>query len=226
MAKGIYVGVDNVARKVKKMFAGVDGVARKVKKAYVGVNNVTRQFFSSVVHLYNAGDLCSSLTGGWSHKTGNLVLSSKVTGWEGAPTMTKASDHLLIYMKDLSYEFRSDYNYVGSWYTSNAINLDNYNKVRMVCDIQLGDAYATKSNMESLDHVRVSVSSNRYTDDYKVRKSITFNNWKSNGENIIEVDVSSLTGDYYIIIDMRRSYLNLTDGDESATLKIKEVYLS
>ena len=32
MAKGAYVGVDGVARKVKKIYTGVDNVARKVKK--------------------------------------------------------------------------------------------------------------------------------------------------------------------------------------------------
>ena len=46
MAKGVYIGVDNVARKVKKMYVGVDGVARKVKKGYIGVGGVARPFFS------------------------------------------------------------------------------------------------------------------------------------------------------------------------------------
>lgn len=36
MAKGIYTGVDNKARKVKKVYIGVDNVARKVKKVYIG----------------------------------------------------------------------------------------------------------------------------------------------------------------------------------------------
>lgn len=47
MAKAKYVGVDGVARKVKKNYIGVDGVARKVKKTYVGVSGVARQCFSS-----------------------------------------------------------------------------------------------------------------------------------------------------------------------------------
>lgn len=46
MAKGIYVGVDGKARKVKKIYAGVGGVARKVKKGYIGVGGVARPFFS------------------------------------------------------------------------------------------------------------------------------------------------------------------------------------
>ena len=31
MSKGVYLGVDGYARKVKSMYIGVDGVARKIK---------------------------------------------------------------------------------------------------------------------------------------------------------------------------------------------------
>lgn len=48
MAKGIYVGVESVARKVKKAYVGVDDVARKVKKGYIGVNGIARLFYSSI----------------------------------------------------------------------------------------------------------------------------------------------------------------------------------
>ena len=37
-----YIGVNNVAKKVKCYYIGVDGKARKVKKMYVGVNGVAR----------------------------------------------------------------------------------------------------------------------------------------------------------------------------------------
>lgn len=46
MGKNIYIGVDNVARKVKQPHIGVDNVARKVKSGFIGVDNVARQFFS------------------------------------------------------------------------------------------------------------------------------------------------------------------------------------
>lgn len=46
MAKAMYIGVDNKARKVKKAYIGVDGKARKVKKIYVGVNGVARLCWS------------------------------------------------------------------------------------------------------------------------------------------------------------------------------------
>lgn len=37
-----YIGVNNVARKVKSYYIGVNGKARKVKKMYVGVNGKAR----------------------------------------------------------------------------------------------------------------------------------------------------------------------------------------
>lgn len=41
MAK-IYIGVDNVARRLKRAYIGVDNVARLVKKVYIGVNDVAQ----------------------------------------------------------------------------------------------------------------------------------------------------------------------------------------
>ena len=46
MAKNMYIGVGNVARKVKQPNVGVGNVARKVKSGFIGVDNVARQFFS------------------------------------------------------------------------------------------------------------------------------------------------------------------------------------
>lgn len=53
MSKAAYVGIDGLARKVKKMYVGIDGTARKVKKGYIGIDGVAKQFFSAetlVIH--------------------------------------------------------------------------------------------------------------------------------------------------------------------------------
>lgn len=52
MSKAVYIGIDDIAVKIKKMYVGVDGVARKVKKGYVGVDGVARQFFSADQLIY------------------------------------------------------------------------------------------------------------------------------------------------------------------------------
>ena len=46
MAKGLYIGVDGKARKVKKIYTGINGKARKVKKGYIGIDGKARLFFS------------------------------------------------------------------------------------------------------------------------------------------------------------------------------------
>lgn len=57
MAKGSYAGVNNVAKKVKKVYVGVDGIARKVKKAYVGVNGIAKLCYSGAEKLARWGQL-------------------------------------------------------------------------------------------------------------------------------------------------------------------------
>lgn len=40
-----YIGVNGVARKIKKVYVGVDGVAREVKSGYVGVGGVAKKWY-------------------------------------------------------------------------------------------------------------------------------------------------------------------------------------
>ena len=47
MGKGIYLGVNGAARKMKRAYIGVDGRARKVKKIYVGVEGKARLCYSA-----------------------------------------------------------------------------------------------------------------------------------------------------------------------------------
>lgn len=47
MAKQVYVGVDEKARRIKKIYVGANGVAREVKAVYVGVDNKARLCWSN-----------------------------------------------------------------------------------------------------------------------------------------------------------------------------------
>jgi len=69
MAKGAYIGVSSVAKKVKKMYIGVGGVARKVKKAYIGVGGKARLW--------------------WSGESSFLAVGQKVSGTYGSFTFTQ-----------------------------------------------------------------------------------------------------------------------------------------
>ena len=65
-----YIGIGNTAKLVNKIYVGVNNVAHEVKKAYVGdANGIARKIFPSgadKLYLYNEGDECISVTGGWS----------------------------------------------------------------------------------------------------------------------------------------------------------------
>lgn len=83
MARGAYVGINNVARKVRKMYVGVGGVARKVKKGYIGIGGVARLFYRSFIE---ARKISSSLTtwsdyiqGGCGASVGNYALFAGYT---------------------------------------------------------------------------------------------------------------------------------------------------
>lgn len=49
MPANAYVGIDNLARKVKSIYVGIDGIARKVKNGFIGVAGIARKFFSSAI---------------------------------------------------------------------------------------------------------------------------------------------------------------------------------
>ena len=52
MAKKVYIGQSDLARKVNEIYLGINGKARKVVKGYVGVNGVARQFWPELILYY------------------------------------------------------------------------------------------------------------------------------------------------------------------------------
>jgi len=69
MAKGVFIGVSNKARKVKKAYIGVDGKARKIKKMYIGdANGKARLFWSAFTN---------KLMGVYSSTSGQKLISTE-----------------------------------------------------------------------------------------------------------------------------------------------------
>lgn len=81
MAKGMYIGVDSKARKVKKMYVGVGGKARKVKKGYIGVGGKARLFFSSGPYQGEATAMSIARGDFAAANAGNYLLFAG--GWTG-----------------------------------------------------------------------------------------------------------------------------------------------
>ena len=81
MSKGIYIGVDNIARKVKKGYVGVDNKARKIKKGYIGVGGIARPFYSAepeVTYYGAAPDLSAARNGLAAANVGNYIFLMKI----------------------------------------------------------------------------------------------------------------------------------------------------
>ena len=101
MSKGVYLGVDGYARKVKSMYIGVDGVARKIKKAYLGVEGYARLFYSSggIKKVTSSiSDVRSTHSGGASASTGSYAIFAGggnnyfVDGYNASLTRSAASN--------------------------------------------------------------------------------------------------------------------------------------
>lgn len=91
MAKGTYVGVAGVARKVKSQYVGVAGVARKVKKAYAGVAGVARLCWQSGGGTAIPTFAISPSTGARSVDVGNSISWTVTTNSDGEIYATVSS---------------------------------------------------------------------------------------------------------------------------------------
>lgn len=107
----MYVGINNLARKIKSSYIGVDGVARKVKAIYVGVNGVARLVWQAIKKKitsylgYTRTGVMNDTsynynTVGISHKINNnhcLVLSTGVY-------INSSSDNPITYLLNISLD--------------------------------------------------------------------------------------------------------------------------
>ena len=82
MSRGAYIGIDNVARRIRKGYIGIDNVARKITKGYIGVDNVARDIFGQETRTY---------------KLSTSVTKSDLAKWSGSGT---SAQELTVVYKD------------------------------------------------------------------------------------------------------------------------------
>lgn len=160
MAKVVYTGVNNIARKVKNIYVGVNGTARKVKKAYVGVNNVARLCYSSsyMWAKYNLNITGSKYNLTYGGDYDNIVNASS-SYISPIGYISNSNNPLTIYNSDINpcYIF----GYVSEWYSnfsitnwyliysvsyySNAYQLNGYTYSNFTCDDIICVAYCYRS---------------------------------------------------------------------------------
>jgi hypothetical protein len=151
-------------------------------------------------YIYNNGDLCSLLTGGW----GGVFTRATYTITQltlGASTM----DGTFAAASQLRQVYRN---------ITNPIDLTNFNKVCMKYD-------GTLSNNASIMHALFVLTGTDHA-TWVANTTKSGAQGTSITDGIIEVDISALSGNHYVIPSMAQSSGAVS---LSGTLHVKEVWL-
>lgn len=163
----------------------------KTAKSYLGGGWVDWRRY-----LYNCGDECTDVSGGWS---GYAYKSSDSGSTVNAPTVTKGTGSITV--KQNGYNSSSAKYYAGALFSEKAVDLSNYGTMKI---------NVTEFSGSSANLVVTKTKGNNYTIAGKVEI-------KSTGA--FSVDVSSLSGDYYVAL--------MIQGVQNATtVTFTEIFLS
>lgn len=194
---GAYIGVSNVARKIKNGYVGVANVARKIKYGYVGVANVARKFYSAVVSplaLMTDGTTDTS-TGMISTGTIISTYNNKNDG-TGATTI-KATDNRSS-LGSVNFEWTVTY---ANWYgrctrLSDAIDLSGYSKLQFKAAFDFGGSNYAKIGISKTKKSEGTYYDNSSGYTYDAEKKFT-----SYSSGTFEIDISSIEEKAYLYLD-------------------------
>lgn len=180
----IYRGVNGVNREIKQQFRGVGGVNREIKEQYRGVGGVNRKVFENkpTGALYWAGDECLDKTGGWKNcHPYNRELAKNQDNMEKTIEPTK-TDNITYWQGTL---------------TANKVSTRGFSKLKI-----LTQTY------------EVAYHGHRYLFGLSDTNSTSTSGWDSFARSTgyievsspevveLELDISSMQGDYYIKVEV------------------------
>lgn len=122
MAKRLYFGIADKARKGKKAYIGIDGKARKIKKMYFGVGGKARCFFASdLVYGGTATSLSTARTAGAAGRAGTkyLLISGGYAG-------SNVSGLVEAFNASLTKTSATNLNYNYSYYEHRGLSIGDY----------------------------------------------------------------------------------------------------
>ena len=230
MAYKELLNIDNIARKKKKEYENINNVARKTKKAYVNISGIARKCFGNDGVLYDYGDECSDVTGGWTFP------SIRTSGWQCFfDTNVTVNNHYSTITQKTYTRSKNDnsmsfniafgkttllYGDASSGddvlvrslgaYTSKKIDLTKYSTLHFLVDMNVDDTchddetyiglptdviFAVRD--ESPTSVPWADSPLSYCQAHKEYDGVNVTNQE------VTLDVSSLSGEYYIMVDAR-----------------------
>lgn len=157
-------------------------------------------------YLYYIGNTYDDVTGGW--KASTTLNTSWVATQSGKVTFNETN-----MVASVKYTNSDSLNHqaIGMITTVDKIDLTNYNSLFIKCAVDVNDIYSV--------YARIGVFSNKQVGgpDIVKTKYIT----KDTSEKLYKIDISSLTGSYYIGF-----WLGHSNHGGSASVTVSEVYLS
>lgn len=174
----IYRGLSGVNREIKEQHRGLGGVNRKIKEQHRGFSGVNRLVFRGKTYLYNEGDEYVDLTGGWTSNGYSEI---------GKTVIAATKELNYIKVKDSADSATSCI--IG---TQSKINVTPYAKL-------FADVFVHRGYGDGTGNVRrlgVYVRTDKIIGG--VSPIAIFSGDESVGNIIWEIDVSGLSGEYYL----------------------------
>lgn len=167
------------------------------------------------LYLYNYGDECTNITGGWGTVTRQNAILPSGGGWNDEPWMMRNGD---------SFEMFIDHdpiNRIGLFYTINKIDLSKYNKLCFEYTVSFEDTNYT-GNLPRYAVFRAG--NDLYLQSSNIICNYTHYNTNGNvDKKIIEIDISQIIGQYYVQFFLARDGLL---SSAKMDLKVYKIYLS
>lgn len=135
-----------------------------------------------IIYLYNSGNEFSDITGGWV-ATSVRAYSNNTAA---TPSVTRGEDNILIELTSTSGNNKS-----GSLRTAKKITLDNCNKLTL-------DFYTSGTDDGNVLLAIMSTDSPSYV--YGNENAVAFVAGKVLSNTKLEIDLSAVTGEYYIFV--------------------------
>ena len=195
------VTTDREATKTTMTLAMKDGTSSVIvinyaengdpSKITVDGEEVTLEFICHVLYLYNKGDSCDAVHGGWVASTRKHATNAT------KPTLTMGATEMTAAITGTTMNFES-----GCVGTANGVDLTNYSKLTFVVT-----GY-TLSNSNGDASIQIGVTSDMEgTFDFDCSEKIT-------GKGTYELDISALSGVHDFVIYLK------TDAGSGNTAKV------
>ena len=158
-----------------------DGTADyQIGKVYDNDGTADSLIYTAEKVLYNRGDLCTDITGGWS------TSKYSADGWHTSNiTMSKAAESLNTTLS------KDDDNMCGSFFTTNKVDLTGYSK--LCAEVTVTASSTSRKPFYFGAYSAKPTSSSRGESVKRISSSTVTN-------GILEIDINEIEGPHYVVL--------------------------